>query len=520
MSPLCFVMLYLLKNIISPIEETPDFRLLIYYKFGIHQNKISSYTILKRSIDARKKNHLQYVFTLLVDTSKPLKKHQDIFEYKPTEQSITPSTILTNPNPFIIGMGPAGLFAALKLVENGFKPYLFDQGDSIEKRQEKVKKFWVTKELDPLSNVQFGEGGAGAFSDGKLTARSRNIYTEQVFEYLIKFGAKSDIMIDALPHIGTDDLIIIIQEIKIYLIESGCRFFYNHKLENIEIKNNKITSVKINNQIYSPEIVILAIGNSARETFKLLHAKAIALESKAYAIGLRIEHPLDFINKIFYGEKNDFNITGPATYKLISKHNNRSIYSFCMCPGGYVIPAHSELDGQIVNGMSYSGRDNAFSNSALVVNINHDEFGNDVFNGMDFQKQIERDLFDNFIAPAQNVNDFIANKKGLTKQLKSNSYFFETKTVNFHEQLPNFICKSLSSALSEFDYKYKGFASNGLFLGIETRTSSPVRILRDSDKLCSTNISNLYPIGEGSGYAGGIISSASDGVKIGDMFTI
>ena len=508
-------MQYILKNIAIPISEKPDFGYLVKKKFGLNLSEVDSHAVVKRAIDARKKNRLQFVYTLSLSTSRKLKAHADIFHVPESDADLTPRVKLENPNPFIIGMGPAGLFAALKLVESGFKPYLFEQGASIEKREEKVNLFWKDKTLDSQTNVQFGEGGAGAFSDGKLTARTKNTHTEQVFEYLIRFGADPDISIDALPHIGTDELLLLIKDMREYLIEKGCKFFYNHKLEDIEVQNERIISVKINNQTYSPEIVILATGNSARDVFSLLNKRSIPIESKPFAVGLRIEHPIDFINHTFYGDKNDFDITGAATYKLVSKYNSRSIYSFCMCPGGYVIPAHSEIDGQVVNGMSYSKRDNAFSNSALVVNVNSDDFGSKALDGVDFQVGLERQMFDGFVAPVQDVSDFMKTKEGT---MKNNSYFFETKSVNFHDKLPSFICESIYHSLIEFDKRYRGFVSNGLFLGVETRTSSPVRIIRDHEKLCSPDVSNLYPIGEGSGYAGGIISSAGDGMRIGGMF--
>jgi uncharacterized FAD-dependent dehydrogenase len=375
-----------------------------------------------------------------------------------------------------------------------------------------VDIFWKSKKLDPLSNVQFGEGGAGAFSDGKLTARTRNIYTDQVFDYLIKFGADPDIAINALPHLGTDKLFEIIRNIKKYLLEKGCKLFYNHKLQDIILKDYKIAQVVINNQTYEPEIVILAVGNSARDIFTLLERKGIPIENKAFAVGLRIEHSKDFINHTFYGEKNDFSITGDATYKLTAQYEKRGVYSFCMCPGGYVIPACSETDGQVVNGMSYSLRDNSFSNSGIVVNVDRRDFGDKALDGMIYQRELEKLHFHDFMAPSQKAIDFLQNKR--SERLPKNSYYFANLAINFCETLPSYIQIPLAHFLKEFERKFKGFASEGLLMGVETRTSSPVRIIRDSEKLCSVGVSNLYPIGEGSGYAGGIISSAADGIRL------
>jgi hypothetical protein len=515
-------MQYIIKNISVPVSENPNFEYLIKKKFGlkvdnVNYNAKESIKVLKRAIDARSRNRLQFVYTLLLTTEKKLTKFPDIVPIIDENSVQTENQVkkLSDRHPFIIGMGPAGLFAALKLVEKGFQPYLFDQGDSIVDRQDKVNLFWKERKLDPLSNVQFGEGGAGAFSDGKLTSRTRNVYTEQVFEYLIKFGADLDILIDALPHIGTDRLVEIIKKIKDYLVEKGCKFFYNSKLTDIEIKNDKVVTVNIDNAKYSPEIVILAIGNSASDIFTLLMDRQVSIENKPFAVGLRIEHSLDYINNTFYGEMNDFSVTGPATYKLLAKHKTRSIYSFCMCPGGFVIPAHSETDGQVVNGMSLFKRNNGFSNSALVVSVNSNDFGSNVLDGMLFQRRLEKELFDNFNAPAQNVYDFM--KCCDSRLIKKNSYFFDTKSINFRQLLPSFICDSLSTALLDFDRRYAGFIENGLFLGIETRTSSPVRILRDDNHLHSISVKNLYPIGEGAGYSGGIISSATDGLRTGQI---
>ena len=498
---------FLLKNVYLPIAEQPDFKALIKSKFGIELSHDDNIKVMKRAIDARKKNHLNFIYTLSLHTSKTLASHNDIVIQPQVIKPERKPSKITSP-PFIIGMGPAGLFAALELVQYGITPYLFDKGDDIDTRKQKVRIFWCNKQFDPNSNVQFGEGGAGTFSDGKLTARTHNSDTDEVFGWLIKFGADPDISINALPHLGTDNLINITKNIRNYLIENGCKFFYNHTLTDIQVKNNKVIEVTINNQTYTPEKIILAVGNSARDIFTLLLKKNITLENKGFAVGLRIEHDKDYIDHTFYGEKNDFNITGSATYKLVSKN----AHTFCMCPGGYVIPAHSEQFGQVVNGMSYSNRDNIYSNSAIVVGVDERYYGRKILDGVSFQKKLESKCFDNFLAPVQLANDFIKNVK--TENKTSSSYKLGVVPTNFHETMPKLICEYISKALILFDKKYKDFISKGLLIGVETRSSSPIRIIRHSESLHCLNIKNLYPVGEGAGYAGGIVSSAADGVRV------
>ncbi|MDP8203954.1 MAG: NAD(P)/FAD-dependent oxidoreductase, partial [Candidatus Tenebribacter mawsonii] len=416
-------------------------------------------------------------------------------------------------HPFIIGAGPAGLFAALSLVEKGFKPYIFDRGETILHRAKKVNDFWKNGNLDENSNVQFGEGGAGTFSDGKLTSRTNDFYTTKIIDYLIKFGADTTIKYDALPHLGTDGLRNIVIDLREFLIAKGCKFFWNSKLENIEIKNNKVSEVTINEEKYLPEILVLAIGNSARDTFTMFKNK-ISMENKSFAVGFRIEHSQGFINNYFYGEKTDFSLTGPATYRLTAKYKEKGIYSFCMCPGGYIVAGSSQQNGLVLNGMSYKDRSNKFANSAIVATVNKSDFDEDILAGMKFQQQIEQECFRNdmpYLAPSQNALDFI--NKSTSNKLTQTSFL----PGIFHKDLSNIFSNSVTDALKfglmKFEKRIPGFLENGLLLAPETRTSSPVRLIRERDTFQANGISNLFPIGEGSGYAGGIISSATDGYK-------
>jgi hypothetical protein len=503
-------MIYLLKNIVCPVSEKPNFVRLVKQKFGF---SIDDFEIKKQAIDARKRNKLNFVYTITVESSKKLKPHPDIVPYtQPIPLKISNPNNLQEETIFIIGMGPAGLFAALKLVEYGYKPALFDRGSRLEERQQIVSRYFDKIDFDPDTNVQFGEGGAGTFSDGKLTARTHNIYTDDVYKTFIRFGANPQISIQNLPHLGTDNIIQITKNIRSHLIEKGCTFNYNAKLTDISIESGEVKNVTINGEKHLPNILILATGNSARDIFTLCSERKVPIVNKPFAVGLRIEHTREYINSTFYGENNDFNITGPATYKLTANHQNRSIYSFCMCPGGFVIPSASDVGGHTINGMSYSQRDGQFSNSAIVVAVNEADYGSNLLDGLRWQQHLEKSCFKPFSAPAQNVSDY--KKSKTSTHIKPNSYCHDIRSADLTKSLPSYIVDSISYALKIWDQKYTGFIENGLFIGIETRTSSSVRIIRDEYTLASPVASNLYTIGEGSGYAGGIISSASDAVRI------
>ncbi len=510
---------YLAKNIAVDVNSNLDFKKILNKKFRFPKDVKYEISILRKSIDARKKNRLKWNFTLILETNNVLKTQNDLTEYPAKDFTLTPSQKIKSKNPFIIGAGPAGLFAALILVENGFEPYIFEKGEPIDNRIKTVNDFWQKGILNPKSNVQFGEGGAGAFSDGKLTARSRNVYAEKVFRYLIKFGADPSIIYEALPHLGTDGLHKIVINIRKYLISKGTKFFWNHELDDIQLKGNKIDFVKINRVKYSPELIFLAIGNAARNTFKLLSENGIAIQSKPFSVGFRIEHKREFINKELYGAKTDFSKVGEASYRLTSKIGNRGVYSFCMCPGGFVVAASSEKKSVVVNGMSYLKRDNEFSNSAIVCSVGETDFGNQPFSGIEFQKKWENRAFNfefPYFAPSQKVADFMNNN--ITQKLPKSSYKPGIYSHNLNEFYTKQIIDSLKIGLKNFDKKIPGFIKNGNLLGVETRTSSPIRIVRDKENLNSLSAKNLFPIGEGAGYAGGIISSASDGVKAASKF--
>ncbi len=480
--------------------------------------KVKIKDIVKKSLDARDKNNILYVYELDIEVSNEERylNNKNII-ITPEEKYIFPETNLDkNIRPIIIGSGPAGLFASYILAENGYKPIIYEQGEEIDKRVKTVEEFLNTNKLNPLSNIQFGEGGAGTFSDGKLNTlvKDKSFRGKKVFEIFIENGAPQDIMYINKPHIGTDLLRNIIKNMRNKIIELGGEFHFNSKLTNIIIENNKVKEIEINNQELIPcPILLLAIGHSSRDTFYLLKNKNINMENKPFAVGLRVMHDQELINKSQYGKLS--NLLPPANYKLTyTTKDKRGVYSFCMCPGGYVINSSSEENRLVINGMSNHNRNSKSSNSAIVVTINEKDYGTNLLDGITYQRHLEELAYNikQGSIPIQSYEDFINNvenksKSNVVKEIKG-SYEY----ANLNKILPEYISNSIKEAMPEFDKKIKGFASsNPLFLGIESRTSSPVRILRNEYGL--SNIEGIYPCGEGAGYAGGITSAAIDGIK-------
>ena len=509
--------MFIARNILVEIKDNRDLKEHIARKFRLNSEQIKSFEIIRRSIDARKRGRLKYNYTVWCEIFGDFQSHPELVRYSPKPAPKLFRKKISN-NPIIIGAGPAGLFAALSLVEQGFSPVIFERGKEIADRNKDVMNFWERSILNPESNVQFGEGGAGTFSDGKLTSRGKDFFTSNVFDLLVKFGANPDIKVNALPHLGTDGLKIIVNNIKKYLIENGCEFHFNSRFEDIESDNGKVKRIKIDGSWFEFETIILAIGNAARDTYRML-SKHMQMESKSLAIGFRIEHPIDFINQAFYGKNTDFNISGAATYRLTAKYKERGIYSFCMCPGGKVIAASSDVEQVVTNGMSYSLRDNSFSNSAIVATLNKNDYGKGIFAAMDFQESLEKKCFNSdfpYHAPSQNAEDYLNNI--VSKKVRTNSYRPATYKANLNDFFPKTISSALKAGLYKFQKSAPGFINNGVLIAPETRTSAPIRILRDRENFNSIGLDNFYPIGEGSGYAGGIISSAVDGYKVGKIF--
>ena len=485
---------------------------------NINIENILDYKILKKSIDARDKNNILFIyeFALNLKNKKKINLSKNISEYIETKYVFSKEKDLKE-RPIIVGSGPAGLFCAYMLASVGCKPIILERGEKIEDRVKTVENFFETNKLNPESNIQFGEGGAGTFSDGKLNTLTKDKLNrhKKVFEIFVENGASEEIMYLNKPHIGTDILRKVIINMRNKIISFGGEFKYNSKVTNLIIDDNKIKGVEINNKekTYS-NIVVLAIGHSARDTFYMLNDNNISMKPKNFAIGLRIEHPREMIDKSQYGDS--YKILDSASYKLTYQtQNNRSVYSFCMCPGGYVVNASSEENKLCINGMSNYKRDEKNSNSAIVVNVTTDDYNNELFGGIELQRKLEEKAYieGKGKIPVQTYKDFKDNIKSTKLGKTTPNTKGEYTLSNLNNILPDYINNSIKEAIPVFGRKIKGFdRDDSILLGIETRTSSPVVIVRNEDLMSS--VEGLYPCGEGAGYAGGITTAAIDGIKV------
>ena len=492
-------------------------------KLNVNIDSIKNYIIKKQSLDARNKNKIFYFYEIDVclDNEKGVlkrNKSKDIF-ISPNETYLFFSFLRKlNNRPIIVGSGPAGLLAAYLLAENGYKPIIIERGEKVEDRVKTIQTFWNTGKLNPESNVQFGEGGAGTFSDGKLNTlvSDANYRGKKVFEIFVECGAPKEILYSYKPHIGTDVLVNVVKNIRNKIITMGGEFLYNTCLTDLLIKDNTLYEIEVNGHIKMPcDCLVLAIGHSSRDTFKMLLDKGINMEAKPFAIGVRVQHSQDMINKSQYGDKYK-DLLGNASYKLTYKANNgRGVYSFCMCPGGYVVNASHEKNHLVINGMSNHDRNSKNANSAIIVTIFPRDFGAMPLDGVKYQRALEKKAYclGNGNIPVQLLGDFINNKLstsfGKVEPVFKGGYQFS----NLNELLPSEISDSLKEAFPYFGSKINGFDSYDTILaGIESRTSSPVRIIRNEN--FEANIKGIYPCGEGAGYAGGITSAAIDGIKV------
>ncbi|MCT4583315.1 MAG: hypothetical protein N4A54_00190 [Peptostreptococcaceae bacterium] len=499
----------------------------IIKKLKIKKDEIIEYEIYKESIDARK-NDINFIYTIdikLMDENKILsnKKIKDVkeaLEYK--YEDVKEGSLNLENKPVVVGFGPAGLFCALMLSYRGYKPIVLEQGEDVDNRSKTVERFLKEGKLNEFSNVQFGEGGAGTFSDGKLTSRSKDKRGIKVLDEFVKANAPKEILYKAKPHIGTDILKNVVKTMRKTIIENGGQIIFNSKVKDFKIEDNKIKGVYYNEEFINTDTLVLATGHSCRDIYKKLYERNFELIQKPLAIGLRIEHPQILINKSQYKEHFDNEKLSSAEYHLTykTKDEKRSVYTFCMCPGGVVINSTSSKECLVVNGMSEHKRDKENANSALLVNIKTSDFNSEnPLAGIYFQEEFENKAFilggSNYNVPVQRVKDFIdgveSKELGNVKPTVTPNY----KLTNLKDCLPDFVYNSLKEGIINLDEKLKGFAlEDAILTGIETRSSSPIRIKRDNESLESTNIKNFYPCGEGAGYAGGIISSAIDGIKI------
>jgi uncharacterized FAD-dependent dehydrogenase len=501
---------FVLRNLRFPASSEPDLEAEIARKLNLDKGAFQIERIIRKALDTRRFDHPIFDLTVQVTIPGRIPKHPDLSDMPPLQASPAPDIDSSDHHPYMIGMGPAGLFCALAMVENGLQPSLFDRGDPLEKRAASVESFWQKGILDEDSNVQYGEGGAGAFSDGKLTSRGNDPAVRRVFSELIRFGAPDDIAWEALPHLGTDGIRAVVSRIRNYLLEKGCRFHYRSKLEDIGIRYGHLEHVVINGQRHTPGLLVLALGNSARDTWQMLHERGLMLEPKPFALGFRIEQSQAVINASIYGSDKWAEILGPASYRLTAKTG----YTFCMCPGGKVIAAATEPTGVVTNGMSFATRNDKFANSAVVTPVSVEDYGSGLWDGMLFQRSLETLVCrDKFEAPAQTALAFVkglADDGSFTASYKPGIYQRDMTTL-----FPPAIAKRLRSALMRFTEILPEFIRDAVLIAPETRTSSPIRIIRHKERLSNPAAENIYPIGEGSGYAGGIISSAADGWRLG-----
>lgn len=493
---------------------------------NVRSRTISNVKLIKRSIDARRKD-IFYICTFVFDYSEDYNyyinnRKFNIVLYNEKKYQVK-STTKTD-QVVIVGSGPAGLFCALTLAYAGMKPIVIERGKTVDKRKQDIKEFWETGVLNTESNVQFGEGGAGTFSDGKLTTNIKDIRSSYILEEFVKAGAPKDILYDAKAHIGTDYLETVVANMRETIIQLGGTFMFETTYLNFKEVNGAVKSIKIKHKGEIKEVycdhLVLAIGHSARDTYHALYNDGIAMERKPFAVGVRVEHLQSMIDINQYGS--DKLPLKAADYKLAyHDKKGRGVFTFCMCPGGYVVASSSEENGLVTNGMSEYARDGSNANSAVLVSVLPSDFeGDDVFAGMKFQIELEKKAFmlggSNYYAPVQLVDDFINKKQSTSLGKVIPTYTPGTKFVNLWELFPRYMADALKDGLIYFNDRIKGFTDNGAIMtAVESRSSSPVRIVRN--ELMQTSIANIYPIGEGAGAAGGIMTSAIDGIKCADV---
>lgn len=518
---------FIYRNLsLSPDISEEDLPKLIAARAGLDPAAVQDVRIIRKGVDARRKPRIKLIYSVAFSTVNAPDLRARLagipgLEWQTEQQPHGFRAITSDQRIIIVGSGPAGLFAALRLAEYGLTATIIERGQPVEQRALDVQQFWRSGALNPESNVQFGEGGAGTFSDGKLTCRSRDPLVPWILDRLAFFGAPAEVRYLAKPHIGTDRLRCVISALRQHLLERGFFIRFGCRLTDITARNNTVSAVTVNGTEELPcSLLVLATGHSARDTYGLLAERGVPLERKPFAVGLRVEHPQELIDRIQYGGQRHPNLPA-ADYAVTwnSTSSGRSAYSFCMCPGGVVIGGASEAGGVVTNGMSGQMRNSPYANSALVVNVTVDDFdGNDPLAGVRFQQTWERQAFTagggGYRAPAQNMLAFMRLPG---KGRVVSTYRPGIVETDLDSTLPPYIVTALREGITDFGRRLKGFlTAEATLIGIESRTSAPLRILRN-EQYESIGLRGLFPAGEGAGYAGGIMSSAVDGVKIADI---
>ena len=520
-------MIYIVQNIKLSIEEPKDEafaiakrRLLKFFS----KTSIGEMEIYKSSIDARKKENICFVYSVSAKVSAVARADEKTMAKEgivPLSEDIMRVEFGTErmaERPVVVGFGPCGMFCALLLAENGYRPIVIERGSCVKKRTEDVDRFSKFGILDPESNIQFGAGGAGTFSDGKLVTRINDPKCGYVLSQMHRLGAPDEILYKAKPHIGTDYLKKVVENMEKEIIRLGGDVLFDTKMTDISFSNGKVVSIETNKGTISCGALILALGHSARDTFEMLRAHGLHMVPKAFSVGVRIEHLQEDIDRALYGNMAGHPKLPKGEYNLSCHNGDRGVYTFCMCPGGQVVGAASETGGIVTNGMSNFRRDGRNANSAVAVSVNPSDYGESIETAIAFQRNLEKTAYlaanRSYAAPCQTVGDFLGKTRNAEPTKVLPTYRDGDVTITSIETLfPNFISESLKFGLLNFDKKIRGFAADDSVLtGVETRTSSPLRMMRDDTYLAS-GLENLYPCGEGAGYAGGITSAAVDGIK-------
>jgi uncharacterized protein len=519
-----------------PLNHPEDaLKAALLERLGINAESLVDYSVFRRAHDARKRNAIYLIYTLDVEAKDEesillrLKGDRNISITPDTSyRTVTQAPLKLVLRPIVIGTGPCGLFAGLILAQMGFRPIILERGKEVRERTKDTFGLWRKRQFNPESNVQFGEGGAGTFSDGKLYTQIKdpNHYGRKVLTEFVKAGAPAEILYVSKPHIGTYRLVTMVEHMRATIESLGGEIRFQSRVERIAIENQQVQGVTLaNGETIASDHIVLAVGHSARDTFKMLYESGVYIEAKPFSVGFRIEHPQSLIDKCMFGSHAGNPILGAADYKLVHHcRNGRSVYSFCMCPGGTVVAATSEAEHVVTNGMSQYSRNERNANSGIVVGITPDDYPGHPLAGIEFQRRLEAHAYvlggKTYAAPGQLVGDFLANIPSTAFGTVLPSYLPDVHLCNLDTALPDYVIAAIREAIPAFDRKIPGFAMpDAVLTGVETRTSSPIRIKRDGHYQ-SINTKGLYPAGEGAGYAGGILSAAVDGIKVAEALAL